>query len=257
MAELWEQLDPPPVIAARQRDYDRRAMVFRMREAEWTLQAIATRLGVTRERVRQMEAKFIRQRHLPTPIEAWLKEWKDPLRYVKRVGPLTTKEIIHRARDVADRAAREKAKQEADEQSWREYEEHKEREWRAAIARSNKVRDRQMELEAQWRAEGGDTRDLPGTRRRKPPMLEVQDCQWCGRRHAMTCPRIREIEWDTSMQPPRLKRIVFWDFGPGSNPNFEAQLNYWGVQEDGRSQGEGGAGADVATGDGVLARNGR
>lgn len=246
MPELWEQLEPPDGVAELQRAYDRRARAYRMSEAGLTQAAIGERMGVSAGRAGQMVAQFRRKRHGLSPIEAWLQDWKGLFRYAKRVGPMTTKELLHRALDVAGRAAREKAAAEELAQLRKAEAEKREADWQAAIARADKVRLRQMELEAHWRAEGKGTRDLPAgypqidrkKRTKQMAAIEVQDCQWCGRRHAMTCPRIREIEWDPATN--RMKRVVFWDFGPATNPSFEAQFRYWGVDTDGRSEGQSG-----------------
>ena len=85
--------------------------------------------------------------------------------------------------------------------------------------------------------------------------LEVQDCQWCGRRHAMACPRVRELEWDYAMGQQRLKRVVFWDLGPTTDPSVNAMFKYWGVQADGRSEGQEEPGGNVAAGNGERPSN--
>lgn len=71
----WSDIVPSDV-AKKQSAWERRAKVLRMRELGFTLDAIARRLGVTRERVRQMESAAKRTRAM-SPVEQYSRDFRE------------------------------------------------------------------------------------------------------------------------------------------------------------------------------------
>lgn len=74
----WLAMGLPKPVAVAQAQFDRRRAAFRMREAGLTFDAIGERLGVGRERARQIVLRGERSLRLKSsPFDAWAADKSD------------------------------------------------------------------------------------------------------------------------------------------------------------------------------------
>lgn len=113
----WAEL-LPATIAEQQIAWERRHSVLRAREAGATLAAIGTRIGLSRERVRQLSEQARRESEgeRRTPVERYFSE--NPV--IGRVQELTPEEFKARLRDAKRRRQKREALARAEKRRKRE-----------------------------------------------------------------------------------------------------------------------------------------